>query len=344
MMSVSSLFSDEYTPIYIIAEIGVNHNGSLEQAIQCIDAAAACGADAVKFQTFKSEKLVTRQAQKASYQNKNTDLAESQLDMLKKLELRFEDFITLKKYCAEKEIDFMSTPFDDESAAFLHSIEVDAFKIGSGDMNNIPFLQNINQYGRPVLLSTGMSELDEIREPLEALENCPVILLHCTSDYPAPIEDVNLRAILTMKQTYGKITGYSDHTEGIEITAAAAALGARVIEKHFTLDRNLPGPDHKASLEPHQFAELVKVVRSIEQALGDGIKRCMPSEMNTKAVARKSLVLSKDKKAGEVLVEADISVKRPGIGIEPKFYKEFIGKTLKRNGTQDDLLTWDDIQ
>ncbi|WP_458121126.1 N-acetylneuraminate synthase [Paenibacillus sp. Z6-24] len=344
MMSVSSLFSDERTPIYIIAEIGVNHNGSLERAMQCIDAAVACGANAVKFQTFKSEKLVTQQAQKADYQNKNTASTESQLDMLKKLELRFEDFVTLKDYCAEKSIDFMSTPFDDESAEFLDSIKVDAFKIGSGDMNNIPFLQKINQYRRPVLLSTGMSELDEIREPLTALENCPVILLHCTSDYPAPLEDVNLRAIRTMAYTYGKIIGYSDHTEGIEVTVAAVALGARVIEKHFTLDRNLPGPDHKASLEPKQFAALVKAVRGIEQALGDGVKRCMPSEKNTKAVARKSLVLTVDKHAGDILTEADISVKRPGTGIEPKFYSQFIGKTLTRNLKQDQMLTWEDIQ
>ncbi|WP_411350359.1 N-acetylneuraminate synthase [Paenibacillus sp. WLX2291] len=341
---MNNLFSDKSSSIYIIAEVGVNHNGSLEKAMQCVDVAARSGADAVKFQTFKSEKLVTKQAKKANYQSENMNSDENQFQMLKKLELSFEEFIKLKQYCDEKKIDFMSTPFDDDSAEFLDSIEVDAFKIGSGDMNNIPFLKKINQYKRPVLLSTGMSDMQEIREPLEALKDCTVILLHCTSDYPAPFEDVNLKVIPIMKQTYAKIVGYSDHTIGIEAAVAAVALGAKVIEKHFTLDRNLPGPDHKASLEPIELASLIHSIRNIEQALGDGIKRCMPSEMDTRTVARKSLVLANDKYAGEKLTEGDILVKRPGVGIEPKFYEQFIGKVLVRDMTKDMLLKWDDVK
>ncbi|WP_431522861.1 N-acetylneuraminate synthase [Paenibacillus hunanensis] len=341
---MANLLFNKLDSIYIIAEIGVNHNGSMEQAIHCIDAAVACGVDAVKFQTFKSEKLVTKQAKKADYQTKTSNLDENQLDMLKRLELDFEDFKVLKAYCKEKHIDFLSTPFDDESAEFLNSIEVDAFKIGSGDMNNIPFLKKINNYQRPVLLSTGMSSMEEIKEPLLALKDCPLVLLHCTSDYPAPLQDVNLKAIPMMEQTYNRIIGYSDHTEGIEVSVAAVALGAKVIEKHFTLDRSLPGPDHKASLEPKDFTRLVQSIRNIELALGDGKKRCMPSEMNTKLVARKSLVAAINKNAGDILGESDIVIKRPGNGVEPKYYEDFVGKMLKRNIAEDELLEWEDIQ
>ncbi|OWR27592.1 N-acetylneuraminate synthase [Saccharibacillus sp. O23] len=346
-MSIEALFGktgDHSVPVYIIAEIGVNHNGSLERAKSCIDEAVNCGANAVKFQTFKSEKLVTKQAQKADYQTENTGSSETQLEMLKKLELSFEDFTYLKQYCKQKGIDFLSTPFDEESAAFLDSIDVHAFKIGSGDMNNIPLLRQLNRYKRPVLLSTGMADLEEIQESLVELDQCDVAILHCTSDYPAPLHDVNLAAIQTLKRTFNRVTGYSDHTEGVEITLAAVAMGARIIEKHFTVDRNLPGPDHQASLEPAELRQLIAGVRHIELAWGDGQKRCMPSEENTRKVARKSVVAARDKKAGEVLAEEDLSVKRPGTGLAPKYYFELLGRELTKDIREEQLLSWDDVR
>lgn len=330
--------------VYIIAEVGVNHNGSLALAMQCVDQAVLCGADAVKFQTFKSERLVTKHAAKADYQMENTGSNESQLSMLQKLELSFADFAILKKYCDQQNIDFLSTPFDEESADFLHTLQVDAFKIGSGDVTNIPFLKKIDQYGRPVMLSTGMSNVAEIQESLAAFERSPVYLLHCTSDYPAPLEDVNLMAIQTMHAAFGRITGYSDHTSGIEIAIAAAALGAKIVEKHLTLDQTLPGPDHKASLEPQDFASMVAAIRNVESARGNGVKRCMPSEESTRNIARKSIVMAADKQAGHVLTEADLFIKRPGTGIEPKFLYDFLGKRLKNNVSQDHLLVWSDVE
>lgn len=349
-MSITRLFEtissnqNGMNSVYVIAEVGVNHNGSLQRAFECIDAAVAAGADAVKFQTFVSEKFVTRQAQKADYQTANMASTESQLEMLKKLELRFEDFVKLRRYCDEKGIDFLSTPFDEESAAFLDSIDVEAFKIGSGDMNNIPFLHQLNSYRRPILLSTGMADLEEIRESLEALSNCPVVLLHCTSDYPAPLEDVNLLAIRTLRQSFGRAVGYSDHTEGIEISIAAAAFGAQVIEKHFTLDRTLPGPDHKASLEPKELESLVSSLRNLQKAWGDGVKRCMPSESNTRKIARKSIVAAHAIPAGKVLEAEDLTVKRPGIGLEPKHYYSLIGRKVNRDMQQEELFDWVDLQ
>ncbi|MEN1989185.1 N-acetylneuraminate synthase [Paenibacillus hubeiensis] len=349
-MSITRLFEttssnlSQSHSVYVIAEVGVNHNGSLQRALDCIDQAVVAGADAVKFQTFVSENLVTRQAHKAEYQTENTPSTESQLEMLKKLELRFEDFVKLKDYCAQKGIDFLSTPFDEQSAAFLDSIGVEAFKIGSGDMNNIPFLHQLNRYRRPVLLSTGMAELEEIQESLDALLDCPVILLHCTSDYPAPLEDVNLSAIGTLKRTFGRTIGYSDHTEGIEISLAAAAFGAQVIEKHFTLDRELPGPDHKASLEPQELSHLVRSLRGLELAWGDGRKRCMESEANTRAVARKSVVAARAIPMGKVLEAEDLTVKRPGTGLAPKHYYSLIGRTVNRDIQEEELFSWDDVQ
>ncbi|SMF67511.1 N-acetylneuraminate synthase [Paenibacillus uliginis N3/975] len=330
--------------VYIIAEIGVNHNGSLQRAKECIDQAVACGADAVKFQTFKSEKLVTKQAVKAEYQTEHTDASESQLDMLRQLELSFEQFLTLKQYCEEKNIDFLSTPFDEESAGFLNSIEVDAFKIGSGDMNNLPLLAYIDQFERPVILSTGMADLEEVEESLNVFTKSSVALLHCTSDYPAPLEDVNLLAMNTMADRFKTMTGYSDHTDGIEIAVAAVARGARIIEKHFTVDRSLPGPDHMASLEPYDFKRMVQGIRNVERALGDGVKRCMPSEENTKIVARKSIVINCSKSAGEVLTENDLAIKRPGTGIEPKYYFDLIGRQLLNDVEADQLLQWSDLK
>ncbi|MFK4304063.1 N,N'-diacetyllegionaminate synthase [Paenibacillus sp. RC254] len=340
----SFLSNNDSHSIYIIAEVGVNHNGSLDLAFECIDQAILCGADAVKFQTFKSEKLVTKYAQKANYQTENTNSTESQLDMLKQLELSFDDFVLLKKYCEVKGIDFLSTPFDEESADFLNSIDIDAFKVGSGDMNNIPFLQKLDRYERPIILSTGMSNLDEIGESLQAFKKSDVLLLHCTSDYPAPLEDVNLLALNTISKAFGKVTGYSDHTAGIEIAVAASALGARIIEKHFTLDRSLPGPDHKASLEPVDFSRMVVAIRNVEQALGDGVKRCMPSEESTRAVARKSVVMAAPKKAGQTITQEDLVIKRPGTGIAPKYYADLVGKQLLKDVHEDYLLSWDDVQ
>jgi N,N'-diacetyllegionaminate synthase len=342
-MGIRQLFLGKQSQVYIIAEVGVNHNGSLELAMKCVDEAVKAGADAVKFQTFKSSKLVTKSASKAAYQTQNTNSSESQLEMLRKLELSYDDFIRLQKHCLSKNIDFLSTPFDDESAEFLNSIHVDAFKIGSGDLNNTPFLSKIDTYGRPVLLSTGMSNLEEVKESLHVFEKSQVALLHCTSDYPAPVGEVNLLAMKTMFDEFGVITGYSDHTEGHEVTIAAIALGAKVIEKHFTLDRSLPGPDHQASLEPAQFSEMIRAVRLVEQALGDGVKRCMPSEENTKVVARKSLVIARPVKAGTLLSADDLIIKRPGTGIEPKNYDRVLGKKLLRDMDGDEMLSWDDL-
>lgn len=338
------MFNGVNCPVYIIAEIGVNHNGSLQLALESIDRAKQCGANAVKFQTFRTENLVTMTAPKASYQQENSGSNESQFEMLKKLELSFTDFKRIREYCYEKRIDFISTPFDDESAEFLYSIDISAFKVGSGDMNNIPFLYKLDQYKLPIILSTGMSNLEEVNRSLNVIQHSPVVLLHCTSDYPAPLEDVNLLAMKTMEQTFHKNVGYSDHTKGTEVSVAAVALGAKIIEKHFTLDCSLPGPDHKASIDPVDFKRLVDEVRNVELALGDGKKRCMPSEENTKAIARKSIVLIKDKKTGDKIIEADLKMKRPGTGIEPRFYYDVIGKTLKRDVQKDQLLSWDDLE
>lgn len=343
-MSIIDTIKSNSHQVYIIAEIGVNHNGSLDLAFQSIKEAKKCGADAVKFQTFKAEKLVVSNAQKANYQNRNTDAQESQLDMLKKLELNYKDFVLIKEYCHEMQIDFLSTPFDEESAEFLNSLNIDAFKVSSGDMNNIPFLQQLDQYQRPIILSTGMADLEEVRYSVQSIKNSPLVLLHCTSDYPAPIEEVNLRVIHTLQQEFRTIVGYSDHTKGIEVSIAAVAMGASIIEKHFTLDKKLPGPDHESSLNPEEFASLVHSIHIIEKAMGDGVKRCMPSEESTKIAARKSLVLARDKKGGEVLGKEDIAIKRPGTGIEPRFYHDIMGKVLLRDIDSDHVLTWRDLE
>jgi N,N'-diacetyllegionaminate synthase len=340
---INTVVNGESDSTYIIAEIGVNHNGDINLALKMIDAAYEAGADAVKFQSFKSDKLVSRFAEKAKYQKDNTGTNESQLEMLKKLELSPEDHLIIKEYCAKKNIDFLSTPFDEESAIFLKEIGINAYKVGSGDLTNIPFLKKINEFGIPIILSTGMSNLREIEEALEVINKSSVALLHCTSNYPAPVEDVNLRAMITIQKAFDKVVGYSDHTEGIEIALAAVTLGARIIEKHFTLDKNLPGPDHKASLEPHEFKQLVKSIRIVEKSLGDGVKRCMPSEESTKEVARKSLVISQDLKPGDILTKENLVIKRPGTGIPPKYYNLLLGKTVKREVKQDQVLTWDDV-
>ncbi|REJ27593.1 MAG: N-acetylneuraminate synthase [Caldibacillus debilis] len=340
---INAVVNGESNSTYIIAEIGVNHNGDINLALKMIDAAYEAGADAVKFQSFKSDKLVSRFAEKAKYQQDHTGTNETQLEMLKKLELSPEDHLIIKEYCAKKDIDFLSTPFDEETAIFLKEIGIHAYKVGSGDLTNIPFLRKIDEFGLPIILSTGMSNLGEIEEALEVINKSSIALLHCTSSYPAPVEDINLRAMVTIQKAFNKVVGYSDHTEGIEIALAAVALGARIIEKHFTLDKNLPGPDHKASLEPHEFKQLVKSIRIVEKSLGDGVKRCMPSEENTKEVARKSLVVSQNLKPGDILTRKNLAIKRPGTGIQPKDYNLLLGKTVKREVKQDQVLTWDDV-
>ncbi|MEO1773001.1 N-acetylneuraminate synthase [Candidatus Enterococcus ferrettii] len=330
--------------VYIIAEIGVNHNGSLKLALKSIDAAKVAGADAVKFQTFKTDRLTTRKAEMATYQRANTKKDESQYDMLSRLELSESDFKEIKDYCDKLGIGFLSTPFDAESASFLKKIGINGFKIGSGDLNNLPFLRKLDMYGLPILLSTGMSTLEEVIEATKCFINSPITILHCTSNYPADLEDINLMAMNTMRDTIGLPIGYSDHSLGYDVAICAVAMGAKVIEKHFTLDKKLPGPDHKASLDPVEFSEFTHHIRNTELFLGDGIKRPMPSEKNTRKVARKSVVLIEDIESGNIITEKDIGIKRPGTGIPPKYYYEVIGKKATRNLSKDDVLKEEDIE
>ena len=332
----------EGSPVFIIAEAGCNHNGDINLAKKLIDVALESGADAVKFQTFVTDELVTRHAQKAAYQKKNTGTGnESQCAMLKKLELSFDAFKTLKNYCEQNGIIFLSTPFDYVSVDFLEELKVPAFKIASGDITNLPFLTYIASKGKPVILSTGMSTLEEVhkaRETLTEKKDTPLVLLHCTSEYPAPAEEVNLFAMRTLYQSFNVPVGLSDHTLGIEVALAAVALGATVIEKHITLDKDLPGPDHRASLEPHELKDLVKAIRTIEQALGDGVKKPSPSEAKTRLFARKSIVSAARIKKGQLLSETNLTVKRPGNGISPMEWKKVIGRKALRDFEKDELI------
>lgn len=321
---------------YIIAEVGVNHNGSLELAKMLIDKAKEAGADAVKFQTFSAENLVRTDAKKAVYQTKKTSADESQYEMLKKLELSFNDFIELKKYAKTKEIDFLSSPFDIESARFLKTLNLKIFKIPSGEVTNYPLLREIGSYGVKVFLSTGMCSLCDIEQAIDVLieagtKRDEITVLHCNTEYPSPYEDVNLKAMITIREAFKVSVGYSDHTLGIEVPIAAVALGATVIEKHFTLDKNLPGPDHSASLEPEEFQALVKAVRNIEKALGDGIKRPSASETKNINIVRKSIVAKIDIKKGERFSENNLTTLRPANGINPMRWKEIIGRPAKRD-------------
>lgn len=327
----------------IIAEAGVNHNGDLDLALQLIDAAAAAGADLVKFQTFSANRLVTRTAQKAGYQTRTTDSQESQHEMLRRLELGAGMHEKLIAHCAARNIGFFSTGFDIESVDLLVSLGQDHFKIPSGEITNLPYLRHIGQLGKAAILSTGMATLGEIEAAIEALEyagtpRTSLTVLHCTTEYPTPMTDVNLRAMQSIHTAFDVAVGYSDHTSGIEVAIAAVALGASVIEKHFTLDRNLPGPDHKASLEPSELKGMVTAIRNIEMALGDGIKRLTPSEAGNKPVARKSLVASQTIKAGEVFSALNITTKRPGTGISPMRWDEVIGQVALRDYQEDDLI------
>ena len=326
--------------VYIIAEAGVNHNGSFELACKLVDAAKNAGVDCIKFQTFKSEKLVSYYAQKADYQKSATGDG-SQVDMLKKLELSYDEFIDLKKYCDRIGITFLSTPFDLESIDFLDSLDMPFWKIPSGEITNYPYLVALAKTGKPIVMSTGMCDLEEIREAIKVLTDNGVTdikLLHCNTEYPTPFEDVNLIAMHTIKNEFGFEVGYSDHTKGIEVPIAAVALGATVIEKHFTLDRNMDGPDHKASLEPTELAEMVKSIRNVEMAMGNGVKEPSPSERKNKAIARKSIVAMKTINKGDIFTEENITVKRPGTGISPMKWNEVIGTEAIRNFDEDELI------
>ena len=325
------------TPTYIIAEAGVNHNGSLERAKTMVAAAASAGVDAVKFQTFRAETLVTQNAQKADYQKANDGEADSQFEMLRKLELSPSDFAELKVCCAEHDVEFLSTPFDLTTIDELVELDITKWKLPSGDITNLPYLRKIGSMGQDVILSTGMSELDEVAAALSVLESAgtareQIILLHCNTEYPTPMGDVNLAAMETMRSAFPglKGVGYSDHTLGIEIPIAAVALGAVVIEKHFTLDRTLPGPDHAASLEPDQLAHMTKAIRNIETALGDGIKTPSASELKNKPVARKSIVAAQKIAVGDLYTEENLTVKRPGTGVSPMQWDTVLGQTADR--------------
>ena len=335
----------EEEPCFIIAEAGVNHNGSVELAKKLIDAAKDAGADAVKFQTFKAENVVVKDAQKAEYQKETTGEG-SQYEMIKKLELTEEGFRELADYAEKKDIMFLSSPFDKESVDLLYELDVPAFKVGSGEITNFPLLRYIAKKRKPIILSTGMSTLGEIEEALDVIRSEGVediILLHCVSNYPARIEDVNLRAIETLKQAFKLPVGFSDHTLGIIVPIAAVALGACVIEKHFTLDRNLPGPDHRASLEPDELKEMVKAIREVEKALGNGIKKPTKEEKEIKKVARKSIVAKVDIPEGAIITEDMLDVKRPGTGIEPKYLKFIIGRKAKEDIKKDDVIRFEMI-
>ncbi len=327
--------------VFIIAEAGVNHNGSFNIAKELVDTAKTAGVDAIKFQTFKAQNLVSKNADKANYQKANTGNSDKQIDMLKKLELSFEEFSSLKKYCDHLGIMFLSTPFDLESLEFLSTLDIPLFKIPSGEITNLPYLIKIAQTKKDVILSTGMCEIEEIREAIEVLKKYGtenISLLHCTTEYPTPFDEVNLNAMLTLKQTFNLNIGYSDHTQGIEVPVAAVAMGATIIEKHFTLDKNMDGPDHKASLNPQELMDMVSAIRNIEMAMGNGKKKPTKSEINNKKIARKSIVAVRNIKIGEVFTEDNITIKRPGDGISPMKWFDVLGKSASRDFQEDELI------
>ena len=328
--------------VLIIAEAGVNHNGSLDLAFKLVDAAAAAGADIVKFQTWKTENVVTRQSEKASYQLKTTSSLESQFEMLKSLELTYDNFRSLKKYCDDKNIVFLSTADEIESATFLNSLQ-NIFKVGSAELTDIPYLRKLAEFGKPIILSSGMGTLGEIERALDALiskglSKDIITVLHCTTEYPTPYEDVNLLAMLTIRDAFKVQVGYSDHTLGIDVPIGAVALGAKVIEKHFTLDRKLPGPDHRLSLEPEELKSMVQAIRNIERALGNGIKNATLNEKKDIASIRKSLVAARKILHGERFSEENITAKRAGRGIDPSLWDMVIGRTAAKDYEQDEII------
>ena len=330
----------------IIAEAGVNHNGSIDIAKKLVDKAVEAGVDYIKFQTFKASKLVTKTAKQAEYQKRNIGGSDdNQFQMLKKLELTPEAHNTLIAYCKQKGINFFSTAFDIDSVDYLHNLNLDLWKIPSGEITNYPFLKHIASFNEPTILSTGMCDMKDVKAAVYALyrnglskEN--LILLHCNTEYPTPFEDVNLKAMDALRNEFGVEVGYSDHTQGIEVSVAAVALGATVIEKHFTLDRNMEGPDHKASLEPDELKAMVSAIRNIEKAVdGDGTKHVSESERKNIAIARKSIVAACDIKAGEIFTEQNLTVKRPGNGVSPMQWEEVLGQKAKHDFNEDELIT-----
>lgn len=329
--------------VFIIAEAGVNHNGSLELAKKMIDVAKEAGANAVKFQTFNAEKVISKNAPKAEYQKKLGPSKETQLEMAKKFELNEREHEILTNYCKAKGVIFLSTPFDMESVDLLDRLGLTTFKIPSGEITNLPFLRKIGKMKKKVILSTGMSDLGEIEDAIDVLlesgtKKDRLCILHCNTEYPTPLKDVNLRAMLTIRNAFGVDVGYSDHTVGIDIPVAAVALGASVIEKHFTLDKKMEGPDHKASLEPCELKKMICSIRNVEKALGSPLKKASPSESKNKEVVRKSIVAKKDIKKGEVFAEGNITIKRPGSGITPMMWDYVIGKKAPRTFKDDELI------
>lgn len=327
--------------VYVIAEAGVNHNGNVELAKKLIDKAKESGADCIKFQTFVAKKIASKRAVKAEYQVRQTGSSESQVEMLSKLELSFDDFLELNEYCKKKEIEFLSTGFDFDSIDFLNSLGMEKWKIPSGDITNLPYLIKIAKLKKPVILSTGMSTMQEIKNAFQVLKENgteDITILHCTTEYPTPFEDVNLAAMKNIHKTLKVPVGYSDHTTGISIPVAAVALGATIIEKHFTLDRNMEGPDHKASLEPDELKSMIDAIRSVEVSIGNEEKKPVESEKKNMLVARKSIVANRSIKEGEVFTEENLTVKRPGNGISPMRWFEILGQKATRGFEEDELI------
>ena len=346
-IKISNRAVGEGKPCFIIAEAGVNHNGDVNPAKKLIDVAREAGADAVKFQTFRAEEVATRSAEKSGYQKKTTGAQETQYEMLKKLELSEEDHYNLKSYADQQGISFLSTPYDKASVNFLVKLGVPVLKVSSADITNHPLLFHIAAQNIPIILSTGMSTLGEVEEAVEVIvgsDNEQLVLLHCNFNYPARMEDVNLRAMDTLKRAFGFPVGYSDHTMGIEVPLAAVALGAVVIEKHFTLDQHLLGPDHRASLEPAELKEMVLKIRSIEQALGSPIKRPCGGEVQNREVCRRSLVAATDVPQGAIITSDMLTAKRPGTGMPPKYTQSLVGRKVVSNIRKDELITWDKVR
>ena len=330
----------------IIAEAGVNHNGNFELAKKLVDKAVEGGADIVKFQTCKAENVISRYADKAEYQKVTTGEADSQLEMVRKLMLTYEQYGQLKEYCDEKGIEFLSTAFDLPSVDYLHSIGMKRWKIPSGEITNLPLLIKIAELHEPIIMSTGMSELSEVADAVRTLIEhgaSDITLLHCTTEYPAPYEDVNLKAMETMRDAFDLPIGYSDHTKGLEIPVAAVARGACVIEKHFTLSREMEGPDHKASIEPDELKQMVDMIRHVEVSIGDGVKKVSPSEAKNQDIARKSIIAAKAIKAGDEFSEENVTTKRPGNGINPMRWFDLLGKKAKHDYEEDYLIEKDEL-
>jgi N-acetylneuraminate synthase len=342
-IKIGNKYIGDYLPVFIIAEAGVNHNGSIKLALKLIDAAVAAGADAIKFQTFRAEDVATNSVKMAEYQKRNTDQAESQLEMLRKLELPDNFYKPLIKHCYDKKIIFLSSPHGGfNSIDLLQRLKIPAFKFGSGDLTNFPVLEYVAKFGKPMILGTGMATLDEVRDAIGVIKkvgNNKIIVLHCTTNYPCPPDEVNLRAMSTMKNKLSVLVGYSDHTDGIQVPVMASTLGACVIEKHLTLDKNMVGPDHKASLEPDELKKMVHAVRQVNVILGSYVKKPTKSEIKSIKVTRKSLVSLNVIKKGKKFTAKNVGIKRPGTGLPPGYYYQLIGKKAKRNIKSEILIS-----